>query len=183
MHGVLKIFNIGKSCICILLTVMLAGLISCRNNEGRGGVNAKPGKNEMADINRYFIQKDKERIQNYIERKGLDMKETATGLWYQIIRMGSGEYFAENDKVIMEYECSLLDGTLCYSSSSQSPKEVIVGRGGMEAGLSEGLKMLNFDSEAIFILPPYLAYGLIGDGKKIPSRAIVVYKVHILRSK
>ena len=33
----------------------------------------------MADLNRYMVRKDRERIQNYIERKNLKMTETSTG--------------------------------------------------------------------------------------------------------
>jgi FKBP-type peptidyl-prolyl cis-trans isomerase len=50
----------------------------------------------------------------------------------------------------------------------------------MEAGLNQGLRMLKPGAEAIFILPPFLAYGLPGDGKKIPSRAVIVYRITIL---
>jgi len=79
----------------------------------------------------------------------------------------------------MHYECSLLDGTLCYDSSETGPKEVVLGRTDIEAGLNEGLRMLKRGGEALFILPPFLAYGLVGDGKKIPSRSIIVYKIKI----
>ena len=48
----------------------------------------RPGKNEMADLNRYFVTKDRERIQNFIERKNLSMTESKTGLWYQIKKSG-----------------------------------------------------------------------------------------------
>jgi FKBP-type peptidyl-prolyl cis-trans isomerase FkpA len=137
----------------------------------------------MADLNRYFIQKDKERIQNYIERKKLKMKETPTGLWYQIINEGSGLNFSDNDKLSFDYECSLLDGTKCYSSKELGPKEVILGRSDLEQGLNEGIKMLKPGAEAIFIIPPYLAYGLLGDRKNIPPRAVIVYNVYNLRAK
>jgi len=39
--------------------------------------------------------------------------------------------------------------------------------------------MLKPGGEAIFIIPPFLAYGLIGDGGKIPPRAIIIYDVSI----
>ena len=61
------------------------------------------------------------------------------------------------------------------------PKELILGRSVMEPGLNEGLRLLKPGAEAIFIIPPYLAYGLIGDRKMIPSRAVIVYNVNILQ--
>jgi FKBP-type peptidyl-prolyl cis-trans isomerase len=158
-------------------------LVSCREKHGISNTSSRPGKNEMADLNRYLIQKDRERIKNYIERKNLKMSESPTGLWFQIIQEGKGKNFTDNDKVVMNYECSLLDGTKCYSSDELGPKEVVLGRSEMEQGLNEGLRLLKPGAEAIFIIPPFLAYGLVGDRKMIPSRAVIVYNVNILQAK
>jgi FKBP-type peptidyl-prolyl cis-trans isomerase len=61
------------------------------------------------------------------------------------------------------------------------PREIILGRSEIEAGLDQGLRLLKPGGRAIFILPPFLAYGLKGDGKKIPSRAVVIYNISTLR--
>jgi FKBP-type peptidyl-prolyl cis-trans isomerase len=111
------------------------------------------------------------------------MNESPTGLWYQIIREGSGNVFSNSDKIVMDYECSLLDGTRCYSSKDLGPKEITLGRSEIEPGLNEGLRLLKPGAEATFIIPPFLAYGLIGDRKMIPSRAVIVYNVNILQPK
>jgi FKBP-type peptidyl-prolyl cis-trans isomerase FkpA len=160
--------------------ILVFATVACKSNPEKGISNIRPGKNELADMNRYLVQKDKERIQNFIERKNLKMTESPTGLWYQIVKGGEGDNFTDNNKVIMDYECSLLDGTKCYSSKELGPKELILGRSKMEPGLNEGLRLLKPGAEAIFIMPPLLAYGLTGDGKMIPSRAIIVYNVNIL---
>jgi FKBP-type peptidyl-prolyl cis-trans isomerase FkpA len=164
-----------------VFVLILLTLFSCKDKQDKKGIGSRPGKNEMADLNKYLIQKDKERIKNYIERKNLKMTESATGLWYQIIKEGEGKHFTDNDKIVMNYECSLLDGTKCYSSADLGPKELVLGKTVMEQGLNEGLRLLKPGAEAIFIIPPYLAYGLIGDRKMIPSRAVIVYNVNILR--
>jgi FKBP-type peptidyl-prolyl cis-trans isomerase len=167
----------------ILIVFLAASLVSCKEKPGTIINNSKPGKNEMADLNKYLVQKDRERIKNYIERKSLRMNESPTGLWYQIIKEGDGKPFSNNDKVVMDYECSLLDGTKCYSSKDLGPKDVVLGRSEMEPGLNEGLRLLKPGAEAIFIIPPFLAYGLIGDRKMIPPRAVIVYNVNILHAK
>jgi len=166
--------------ILLLLATML---ISCRNKREEKSNAVKPGKEEMADLNRYFVQKDRERIQNYIERKGLQMKESPTGLWYGIMKEGKGSNFSEGERVVFDYDCSLLDGTDCYSSEDTGPKEVILGHSEMEEGLNQGIRLLKPGGEAIFIIPPFLAYGLLGDRKKIPPRAVLVYKVYNLSLK
>jgi FKBP-type peptidyl-prolyl cis-trans isomerase FkpA len=167
------------------LTIMfiIVFLVSCREKTGNNLRTSNPDKNEMADLNRYLIRKDRERIKNYIERKNLKMVESPTGLWYQIIKEGTGKVFTSNDKIVMNYESSLLDGTRCYTSKDLGPREVVLGQSEIEPGLNEGLRLLKPGAEAIFILPPFLAYGLIGDRKMIPPRAVIVYNVNILQSK
>jgi FKBP-type peptidyl-prolyl cis-trans isomerase len=137
----------------------------------------------MTEMNRYLVQKDREIIENYIERKNLKMTESPTGLWYYVKDDGNGEYLKDNDRIVMDYECSLLDGTVCYSSADLGPKEIILGRSDLESGMNEGLRLLKPGAEALFILPPFLAFGLVGDGKKIPPRTIIVYSVSILTEK
>jgi FKBP-type peptidyl-prolyl cis-trans isomerase FkpA len=159
---------------------LISALVSCNNSSEKNVNDRKPGEKELAELNSYFVQKDKERIQNYIERKNLEMKESPSGLWYGIIKVGRGAFFKENDRIIMDYECSLLDGTTCYSSKNIGPKEVVLGKGELEAGLNEGLRLLKPGGEAVFILPPFLAYGLLGDGKAVPPRATLIYEIKIL---
>jgi len=166
----------------IFIILLSLSLVECNDKKGEVQIARRPGKNEMADLNRYLVQKDRERIKNYIERKNLHMAESPTGLWYQILQDGSGSTFTDNDKIVMEYEVSLLDGTKCYSSKDLGSKEVVLGKSTMEPGLNEGLRLLKPGSEAIFIIPPFLAFGLVGDRKMIPSRSVIVYNVNILQS-
>jgi FKBP-type peptidyl-prolyl cis-trans isomerase len=167
----------------ILIFFVLFLHFSCRSEGPEKKSARKPDEKEMADLNRYLIQKDREIIENYIERKNLDMKESPTGLWYLINTEGTGPFLKDNDRIGINYECSLIDGTLCYSSAELGPKEIIIGRTNIEAGLNEGLKMLRRGSEALFILPPFLADGFVGDGKKIPPRTIIVYSISVPEEK
>lgn len=155
-------------------------VIAAACQSGNGNIRSyKPDRNDMANINRYMIQKDRERIQSYSERKGLDVQETSTGLWYGISEEGTGDFLTDNDIIRYEYNCSLLDGTECYSSQELGQAEVQIGRSELPAGLYEGLKLLKRGAAATFIIPPFLAYGLVGDGKKIPPRATLVYSVQV----
>jgi FKBP-type peptidyl-prolyl cis-trans isomerase FkpA len=157
---------------------------SCRNEAVNRKAAVKPGNKEMAELNRYLVQKDREIIENYIERKNLKMTESPTGLWYLIKNEGNGgSYLKDNDRIEMNYKCELLDGTVCYSSDDLGPKRVILGKTDIEPGLNEGLRMLKPGAEAIFILPPYLSFGLVGDGKKIPPRTTIVYNINIMAEK
>jgi FKBP-type peptidyl-prolyl cis-trans isomerase FkpA len=165
----------------IVVIILFLATVACTNNSDKSKLPGKPGKAEMEDLNRYMIQKDRERIENYIERKNLKMTESPTGLWYKIINQGDGDLLTDKSEIKMTYDCCLLDGTKCYSSENMGIKKLILGSSTMEAGLNEGLRLLKPGAKAIFILPPYMAYGLPGDGKKIPPRAVIVYNVNIFR--
>jgi len=163
----------------IAFPLLILMSLSCNSDHQKTAGKKSIGKNEMADLNRYMVRKDRERIENYILRKGLKMTETQSGLWYMIRSEGAGSNFTDKDRVVMEYECTLLDGTFIYSSKETGPKEVILGSTRIEPGLDQGLRMLKPGGEAIFIIPPFLGWGLPGDGGKIPSRAVLVYNVRI----
>jgi len=137
-----------------------------------------PG-NKLDDVNKFLVQKDNERIQSFVERRGWQMKKTGSGLWYQIISDKTGTKINEGDKVKIDYEIRLLDGTLCYTSDSTGFKEFVVGRQETMVGLQEGIKLLTNGDKARFIIPPHLGYGLIGDENRIPARAILVYTLEV----
>jgi FKBP-type peptidyl-prolyl cis-trans isomerase FkpA len=167
--------------VVVLIVIIFLCLDSCRNTGEKKSYMVKPGKEELADMNNYLVQKDREKIQSYIGRKKIPAKETQSGLWYYIINEGTGKLYAHNDKVKFDYICSLLDGTECYNSKKLGPKECIIGKSELESGLNEGLRMLRPGGEAIFILPPFLAYGLLGDSKSIPPRSVIIYHIIICR--
>jgi FKBP-type peptidyl-prolyl cis-trans isomerase FkpA len=165
----------------IFIFLFLSVIVSaCHNNgEEKRGVSL-PDRKKMIEMNRYIITKDRELIVNYCERKGIEAKETGTGLWYSVKSQGTGPLIKDGEVITFDYDCSLLDGTQCYSSSGSGPKSTRVGYSNIETGLLEGLKLMNHGAEYIFIIPPYLAHGVPGDGDRIPGRAIIVYRIKIL---
>ncbi|MDZ7738751.1 MAG: FKBP-type peptidyl-prolyl cis-trans isomerase [Bacteroidales bacterium] len=145
--------------------------------EPAGSGRISPG--QLTEINRQLQIKDRERIIRYIERKGLDMKETATGLWVSATAADT-DRIGDGDHVSLDYTCKLLDGTLLYTSEKDGMLNFEIGRSDVPAGLNEGVKHLDEGSEATLIIPSYLAYGLMGDDKKVPSRAVLVYEIRLV---
>ncbi len=137
-------------------------------------------KRALVGANRILVKKDRERIKSYIERRGWDMQETQTGLWYQIYDHGAGPHAITGNIISLEYHVSLLDGTVCYDSDSLGLKKFRIGQGGVESGLEEGVLLLRKGDQARFIMPPHLAHGLTGDGNAIPPRSILIYEVGVV---
>jgi FKBP-type peptidyl-prolyl cis-trans isomerase len=136
-------------------------------------------KQKLIGINYQLTEKDREQINAYIDRHRLTMKENPSGLFVYVYGAGSGQYPKKGDLVSYYYRISLLDGTECYKSEPGKPKSMVVGHGGVEAGLEEGIMHMQKGQKALFILPPHLAHGLIGDMNKIPPRASIVYEIDL----
>ncbi|MFO7368877.1 MAG: FKBP-type peptidyl-prolyl cis-trans isomerase [Bacteroidales bacterium] len=167
----------------ILLIIAVFFLLSCSRKQEPAISEAEIRETEEAliGVNRLLIQKDKEKILEYMKQHQLTLEETETGLWYAIKQKGSGLKAEAGNRVTLAYEVSLPDGTTCYNSDSLGLKQFVVGKGGVESGLEEGILLLNEGSKALFIMPPHLAHGVPGDGNRIPARSILVYQVELIK--
>lgn len=172
-----KIFGKG------LLVFLLCSISSCSNSQNR---KEQPSKSSQISLERYIeinkqlVGEEQKIIARYVEDEALEMNTTETGLWYEISEEGNGDKIVKGKVVTLDYNIWLLDGTLCYSSANDGQKAFLVGQGGVESGLEEGILLLKRGSKATFIMPPHLAHGLIGDDDRIPSRAILRYEIEVI---
>jgi len=167
----------------ILLMVFVVSLIMTACNEkqeNNSNIDKKQRKESLEKTNRYLYLKEKEAINDYIERHGIEVVRTGSGVCYRIVKQGLGSKIKPEEVVAMEYEVRLLNGDLVYSSKEDGIKEFVVGRGGVESGLDEAVQCMHRGDVAEVIIPSHLAHGLIGDGRRIKARTTIVYKVKII---
>lgn len=176
----LNIFFISI-CTCLILTLFACETEAIDNNVKSTQVDDKEElKSSIEKANRYMLLQEAELINDYIKRHNLDVQETGTGLRYQILKNGSGEYIKRGEVVELEYETRLLTGDLLYSSKNMGNKTFVVGKGGVESGLEEAVLKLRKGDVAVVILPSHLAHGMLGDGNRIPPKAAIVYKIKVV---
>jgi FKBP-type peptidyl-prolyl cis-trans isomerase len=157
--------------------------ISCQGEKGQPPQTAKDPQESLEKANRYLVKSEKQDIENYIRRHGWDMKETGSGLRYMIYEKGEGPTASRGNVAVLEYTCWLINGQKVYSSENDGLKTFLVGRGGVESGLEEAILLLGTGDKARIILPSHLAYGLLGDDKKIPPRTAIVYDLELIELK
>lgn len=168
-----------------LLLFFTAFLFSCGNNDEVQKIkvpdfNSKQFKDKLIDANKMYLQRENDEINQYVAHRGWKMNITGTGVRYMILKNGSGEQAKENQYANVNYKISLLDGTVCYSSEQDGAREFLIGKDNVESGIHEGIQYLHVGDKAVFIIPSYLAHGLIGDESKIPAQASVVYEIELL---
>jgi len=164
---------------------IVAVLFSCKDaedNATKQPINYNNSKLEdtLVKANKYLLERDNELIESYIQRRNWDMQTTDAGLWYEIYKKTNNTKVKSGNIIKYNYKLELLDGTLCYSSEKDGFAQIKIGQSGKETGLEKGLVLMRVGEKAHLILPPYMAHGLIGDMKKIPSRSTIVYDVEVL---
>lgn len=146
-------------------------------------VSKKQLKESLFEANKKAVKTEDRQIEDFISRHHWDMKKTGTGLRYSIYEHGNGEQAMDGKVAVIDYEVSLLNGDVVYSSEQTGPKEFTIGRGGVPSGLEEGILLLRVGDRAKFIIPSHLAYGLAGDQNKINGKTTLVYDVKLLKLK
>jgi len=172
-----------KRYLTYLILLLLLPLFSCEEKpvkQPTPNLSKNEMKSSMETANRYLLNEEEEDIANYIQRHGLEMTSTGTGLRYQILQQGSGQKIEKGEKVTLEYEVGSIAGDRFYSSENDGLKTFVVGEGGVESGLDEAMAYLHRGDMAKLIIPFHLAYGLHGDDKRIPEYATLVYTIRII---
>lgn len=162
---------------------MLLLSVSCNQKtepDNRENLSVKELKEPLIKSNKYLTRSEKEDIDDYVKRYHLDMKSTGTGLLIQIEAKGKGGLIKYGDKVKLSYTVHLLTGEKIYDSKIDGNLGFIVGKGGVPAGLEDGIIMMRLFDRAKLILPSHLAYGLLGDSNRIPPRSVLVYDIEIV---
>ncbi len=129
-----------------------------------------------ATANRYLSQGEESQISAYIERRGWQMQRLTGGTRVMETRRGTGGRIDYEDTVVVEYDLAALNGAVIYNGVIDT---VVAGHLEPTRGLDAALRTLSRDSEAVVIVPSGQAYGVVGDGDRVPTRAILVYKLKV----
>lgn len=147
--------------------------------------NSSRYKENMINANRVVIQSETTQIEGYVKRRGLETKALPCGALYHEYVHGSGETINPDDTVAVTYRLEALDGTPFYTQQTDT---LTVGRRQVTVALDELLQQLPCGSRAWLIAPSNTAYGVAGDGDRVPSRTVIIYnivtinKIHLNKS-
>jgi len=134
----------------------------------------------------YLIQRqfDKVKEENaaFLEEKAKDkdVVKTASGLLYQVIKLGDGgpKPTATSD-VEVRYRGELIDGTVFDESTTP----ITLNLGGVIKGWTEGLQLMSVGDKYRFFIPYDLGYGEQGMGNDIKPYSTLVFEVELVNIK
>jgi FKBP-type peptidyl-prolyl cis-trans isomerase FklB len=108
-----------------------------------------------------------------------DVTTTDSGLQYKTLVAGDGETPKASDQVTVHYKGTLIDGTV-FDSSYDRGEPATFPVGGVIAGWTEALQLMNVGDKFELTIPSDLAYGPAGSGAVIGPDAVLIFEVELL---
>jgi len=107
------------------------------------------------------------------------VKQTPSGLQYQVIVEGKGARPVDTSVVKVHYSGFLLNGTK-FDSSVDRGEPATFPLGGVIRGWTEGVQLMPVGSKFKFFIPYQLGYGEQGSGETIPGGSTLIFEVELL---
>jgi len=129
------------------------------------------------EVFKEYIQQNEAFLATNKEKTGVIT--TASGLQYEVIKMGTGPKPTPESTVKVHYAGTLIDGTEFDSSIKRNePAQFPVG--GVIAGWTEALQIMPVGSKFKLYLPQSIAYGATGAGEVIKPYSTLIFEVELL---
>lgn len=112
-------------------------------------------------------------------RKKPGVKETPSGLQYEVITMGTGPKPADTNTVKVHYDGFLLNGKK-FDSSRDRGEPVSFPLNQVIKGWTEGVQLMPVGSRFKFYIPYQLGYGEQGSRDVIPGGSLLIFDVELI---
>ena len=132
--------------------------------------NKKSGASQLEEGQK-FLEENKKRP---------EVKTTASGLQYEVLKATEGPKPKATDKVTVHYKGTLLNGQT-FDSSYDRGETIEFPLNGVIKGWTEGVQLMSVGSKYKFFIPHNLAYGEQGAGGSIKPFSTLVSEVELFK--
>ncbi|MFI5153180.1 MAG: FKBP-type peptidyl-prolyl cis-trans isomerase [Chitinophagales bacterium] len=136
-------------------------------------VNYEPGSYSCTNLD---PSQDSAALLKFAADNGISPVRDSSGLYYEIIKQGTGQTPTYSSRVYVTYTAKLMDGTLFDSTGSSSTKDFLLSLA--IKGWQIGLPKIQTNGHIKLLIPSGLGYGCAGGmSGRIPKNAPLYYDV------
>jgi peptidylprolyl isomerase len=129
------------------------------------------------------VEDEKKAVFARIEELLPGAQKSPSGVYYKIVKKGSGPKPASGAMVTVHYTGLFLDGRVFDSSVNRgTPFQFQAGKGRVIRGWDESVLDMQAGEKRTVILPPELAYGAQGAGGVIPPNAFLLFEIVLIKA-
>lgn len=142
--------------------------------------NQEDFQNEIQQMKQDMETASRDALAAYISENSIDVIPTESGIYVIPLKKSKGRCPQKGEKVEVNYDVYLLDGTLVGSSKNQSGKfSFVLGEGYVIPGWEEIMPMIHVGEKVRAIIPFEMAYGEHNMGSVKPYSNLV-YDIELL---
>ncbi len=166
-----------------LLGLLFLG-IGCHSPTPRAPTNKKKQDNYNTQIhqNKLLVKLQDDAFRQYInENPDKHFINSQNGFWYTILKDNpkSKKYPKAGDEILFSYEVTDIENQIIYSKKEVGLQKYKVDKEEIISGLQQGLKLMREGEEAVFLIPSFKAFGVLGDRNKIKTNQPLIYTVYL----
>jgi FKBP-type peptidyl-prolyl cis-trans isomerase FklB len=146
------------------------------------GFMQKQNEKRMA-IEKAKAEENKKKGNDFLAKNKLNknIKTTASGLQYEILKEGDGKAKpTATSTATVIYTGKMIDGTIFDSTEKNGGKPAELSLAGVIKGWTEGIQLMSKGAKYRFYLPAELAYGDNGAGNIIPPGSTLIFDVELV---
>ncbi len=170
--------------VLIIVCALVFGGIYYAASRDKGTTQSSSTSGDLSANNNQSMSTAEKNLQDgqaFLAENGKrsEVHTTTSGLQYEILREGTGPKPTKNQTVKVDYEGTLIDGTV-FDSSYKRGEPIEFGVTQVIAGWTEALQLMPVGSKWKLYIPSNLAYGPYGAGGAIGPNETLIFTVELL---
>jgi FKBP-type peptidyl-prolyl cis-trans isomerase FkpA len=153
-----------KKTFIIILSILTIGFVSCKKS------TPTVTTAQQASV-------DDGLIKSYISTHNIDSvkKDSSSGIYYKIVAAGTGAYPTAKSTVIVNYQGTLLNGTVFAPEGNiGSPLVDLI------TGWQIGVPFINTGGTIMLLLPSRYGYGSNSPSPTIPNNSVLIFTIQLI---
>jgi FKBP-type peptidyl-prolyl cis-trans isomerase FkpA len=126
-------------------------------------------------------QADMQVISETIATGKIDVKENAGGVYYKMLKEGTGRQVSVTDTVVAFYKGYLFNNGLVFDQTSDKPATFPLKR--LIKGWQVGVPLCKVGGKIKLVIPSDLGYSIRTRAAKIPPNSILVFEIEVVDTK